>query len=167
MTPNNRASEIVQPIIERVKYIRDDIIKQSNNEKVGDCLMFIPIDKKYFGLGVVYLVIYDGKTKDVRWYVAEPMCSHVGEDKEFDEYIQGRYTSNQKLKKIDIFGENTFDIKLSEHYAKNLASKFTLLWNNGINNYDNNEYLRTDYRKDWLLTHWTIRTIKGDTSGQA
>jgi len=145
--------------IERAERTRYDMIKSgkiNSSEQINKCLMFIPIDKKYFGLWVVYLVIYDGNTKDVRGYIAEPMCSHVGEDKAYDEYILNKYTQKQKITKLDIFGETTFDIKLAEDYAQNLAIKFTLLWNSEIERYEKNKYLKKNFSKEWLVKNWKI-----------
>lgn len=132
-------------VLQKVKQIRHELEREVPRAEIDKLLHFVAIDRQYFVLWPIAVVLYDADLVTRRGgIICEPMQSRVGGDK-FDERVKRLLVQYSKSDSLDDFErrlleldwterrqESTFDISLDGRIVDELATSFTRIWNEKI-----------------------------------
>jgi hypothetical protein len=153
-------------VLQKVKQIRHELEGQVPRVEIDKLLHFVAIDRQYFVLWPIAVVLYDADLATRRGgIICEPMESRVGGD-EFDESVKRLLVQHGKADNLDDFErrlldldwterrqESTFDISLDGRVVDELATSFTRIWNEKILE---EAQKKSGDEKSLLLSTWLI-----------
>jgi hypothetical protein len=154
-------------VLHRVKAIKNELHREFPKADVTELLHFVAIDKNYFVLWPIAIVLYDADSvkKGRGGIICEPMQSQVGDDK-YDAVIRDLFEQQDRAGDLVAFEksvlaldwtirrqEATFDIALDDRVVDKLATSFVKIWNEKILE---ESQTKTGDERAALLNNWLI-----------
>jgi len=154
-------------VLHRVKAIKTELHREFPRADVDELLHFVAIDKSYFVLWPIAIVLYDADSvkKGKGGIICEPMQSQVADDG-YDTIIRNLFEQQDRPDDLAAFEksvlaldwtmrrqEATFDIALNGWVVDKLATSFTRIWNEKILE---EAQTKTGDERTALLNRWYI-----------
>lgn len=156
-------TELIKTDIEDLAaYVRGQL-KKEEHWKVDKGLNYMQMDKEFFDLFALPIVLYDATIPNLaRGYVCEPMAPAIGEERDFDEAVIIKRPIEQmsQLPPLERWREKRFDIRLDKRKLSGLRTSFAGIWNKKveaqIEDLKSSKQVTSEERIRVLKEHWLI-----------